>query len=98
MAPSTRGIQLPRSVPHRLCSQKHSCCHTLRGDIPGAMGDTSGPHASKAQSTRVGEMQERKLPPASSLRLLPSAPGVQPGSHPRTGQLGCKHRSEGFRA
>lgn len=69
MAPSTRGIQLPRSVPHRLCSQKHSCCHTLRGDIPGAMGDTSGPHASKAQSTRVGEMQERKPP-----RQQPEAP------------------------
>lgn len=41
---------------------------------------------------------KKESPPASSLRLLPSAPGVQPGSHPRTGQLGCKHRSEGFRA
>lgn len=67
--PAPEGPDCPLSPPQTLLTEALRLSHTL-GDIPGAMGDTPGPHASKAQSTRVWEMQERK-PLASSPRLCP---------------------------
>ena len=81
--------------PLRLCSRKHSCCRTEHrgGHTWSNLRDPSGPLSSKAQSTRVGELQERK-PLARSLRPLLSAPGVEPSSHYLTRHLGRIHGSE----
>ena len=90
--PSTRGTRLPPKSPtdsaHRSTpAVTHSGGHTWSN---GGHPRTSRFQSSEHQS--VGDA--RKKAPRQQPEALPSAPGVQPGSHPLTGQLGCKHRSE----
>ena len=90
--PSTRGTQLPPKSPtdsaHRSTPAVTHCGgHTWsKGGHPRTSCFQSTEHQSAGDA--------RKKAPRQHPEALPSAPGVQPGSHPLTGQLGCKHRSE----